>query len=69
MSRRKFEDVPGGDTMLLDVVDEESGYRQCTFRFTFEQHQENFNNIHYLKCREDDVILNTYPKTGSLFFV
>ncbi|XP_060586076.1 sulfotransferase 1A2-like [Ruditapes philippinarum] len=65
MPRQKFEDVAGGDTLLVDVVDEENGYRQCTFSFTFEQHQESFNNIPNIKCHDDDIILNSYPKTGT----
>jgi hypothetical protein len=69
MPRQKFEDVAGGDTLLVDVVDEENGYRQCTFRFTFEQHQESFNNIPNIKCFDDDIILNSYPKTGTYMFI
>ncbi|XP_053375866.1 sulfotransferase 1A2-like isoform X3 [Mercenaria mercenaria] len=65
MPRGKFEDVPGGDTVTLDTVDDENGYRQGTFRYTFEEHQKIFNNIPNIKCNDDDFFLISYPKTGS----
>ncbi|XP_053376099.1 sulfotransferase 1B1-like [Mercenaria mercenaria] len=66
MSRQKFTDAPGGDTVLYDVVDESNGYRQGTFfTETIEKHLEIFNNLPNIKCREDDILLTSYPKTGT----
>jgi hypothetical protein len=67
MPRHQFLDAPGGDTIEYDVVDEKTGYRQCTFGQTEEQHQANFDNVKNIKCRDDDFLLCSYPKTGELY--
>ena len=66
MPRELVEDIPGGDTAEFDIVSD-SGYRISTFLFkTSEESQANFDNIPNLKCRPDDVLLCSYPKTGTL---
>lgn len=50
---------------MYDVVDQENGYRQCTFGHTEEQHQQYFDNVKNIQCRDDDFLLNSYPKTGT----
>jgi hypothetical protein len=65
MPRHVFKDVPDGDNITYDVVDEENGYRQCTFAYPFEVHQDLFNRIPTLKCKDGDIILESYPKTGT----
>ena len=64
MPRQHFYDVPDGDTILYDVVDESNGYRQCTFRMAEEMRYDHFNSIRNVQCKEDDIFLNSYPKTG-----
>ena len=64
MPGQKFYDVPGGDTVMLEIVDEDTGYRQPMFPFLAEQRSEHFNAIRDIECRPDDIFLNSYPKTG-----
>ena len=64
MQRLRLYDVPGGDTVLYDIMDESNGYRQSTFFMPEDVHYENFHNIKHVKCRDDDIFLNSYPKTG-----
>lgn len=63
MQRKQFEDAPGGDTITYDVTDD--GFRQCTFGLTVEDHQKYFDNLPNIKCDEKDILLNSYPKTGT----
>ncbi|XP_060605454.1 sulfotransferase 1A1-like [Ruditapes philippinarum] len=65
MPRHVFKDVPDGDNITYDVVDEDNGYRQCTFSYPFEVHQDLFNRIPTIKCKDEDIILESYPKTGT----
>ncbi|XP_052218410.1 sulfotransferase 1A3-like isoform X1 [Dreissena polymorpha] len=68
MSRQYHHDVTDGDTILYDVIDEEpeAPYRLCVFMHeTFEQKMEIMNNLPDLKCREQDLFLLSYPKTGT----
>lgn len=59
-------DVPGGDTITYDVMDEQNGYRHCTFGLdSYEQHQAIFKNLQNIQCRPDDIVLASYPKTGK----
>ena len=72
MSRQYFHDAPDGDTILFDVIDEkpEVPYRLSVFSHeTYEQKMEIMNNLPEYKCREKDLFLFSYPKTGNnLFF-
>ncbi|XP_052802443.1 sulfotransferase 1A3-like [Mya arenaria] len=62
--RRRQEDVPGGDTVLYDV-DDVTNYRLPTFGNTFEQSKSIYNHLPDLKLRDDDIFLNSFPKTGA----
>merc|ERR1712137_133126 len=65
MPRQHCYDVPGGDTVLYDIVDESNGYRQHTFMLKEEERYDHFFNIRKVQCKEDDIFLNSYPKTGT----
>ncbi|KAL4227852.1 sulfotransferase 1 [Mactra antiquata] len=65
MERKTFEDVPGGDTVVYDVADPSNNYRLCTFGQTLEGHEAIFNNLPNFPIRDDDIILASYPKTGT----
>ncbi|KAH3882341.1 hypothetical protein DPMN_006276 [Dreissena polymorpha] len=68
MSRQYFHDAPDGDTILFDVIDEkpEVPYRLSVFSHeTYEQKMEIMNNLPEYKCREKDLFLFSYPKTGT----
>ena len=66
MQRGKFYDVPGGNTILLDLVDPTENYRLPTFRLPESQRMAILHGIKDIRCREDDIILNSYPKTGKM---
>ena len=60
MSRHYFHDVPGGDTILFDVIDEkpEVPYRLGVFMHdTFEKKMAIMSNLPHYKCREKDIII------------
>ena len=63
MSRKVFYDVPEGDSIIYDVVDE-TGYRQPVFQLPEEGRREQFKAIADIQCRDDDIFLASYPKTG-----
>ena len=64
MPRQRCYDVPGGDTVLYDIVDETNGYRLPTFGLPVDKRFDYFSNIKNVTCRDDDIFFNSYPKTG-----
>jgi len=64
MPRQQFLDVPGGDSVTFDVVNGD-GYRLCPMFTSEEDAQRNFDSIPNKKCRDDDILLISYPKTGA----
>ncbi|WAR03217.1 ST1A4-like protein, partial [Mya arenaria] len=69
MSRQKFYDVPGGDTIQYDLIDEERNLRLCTFgKATFEENKAIADNIPDVPVRDDDIFITSYPKTGTNWF-
>ncbi|KAH3868557.1 hypothetical protein DPMN_031706 [Dreissena polymorpha] len=68
MSRQYFHDVPDGDTILYDVIDDkpEVPYRLAVFRLeTYEEKMKLMNSLPEYNCREKDMFLFSYPKTGT----
>ena len=65
MSRQQILDVPGGDHVTYDVVTDD-GF--CLYPFFDEagETKANFEKILNKKCRTDDILLNSFPKTGKL---
>ena len=63
--RRTQNDVPDGDSILYDV-DDVNNYRLPTFGNSFDVANGIYSHLPNLKLRDDDVFLNSYPKTGSV---
>ena len=62
MSLIQESDGAGKTMDLVDLGD----YRLPTFRRTPEVIKEIFQNIPSFSCRDDDIMICSYPKTGKI---
>ena len=60
-------DKSGNAIEIVDFATEE--YRLPTFERTPEEIRTIFENVPNFRCRDDDVMICSYPKTGQVFMV
>lgn len=65
MTSCKIYDVPGGDTVKLNVLGKNNDIKTASFGMTGPEQQQVIDSIQELECRDDDVLLTGYAKCGK----